>query len=398
MVRELLIELYLMVVKIVFSIFNLLPIKNKVTFVVSFGDNVQCVYEEIRRKNIRCEAVFLCKGQNINKFLNYEDTTALSMDGKNPIDFIRSLYHLATSRYILVDNYYGFLAVTEFKEDVTCVQLWHASGAIKKFGLEDASVKTRTGRAKQRFMKVYSRFNKVVVGSDIMANHFMNAFNLKGENILRTGIPRTDFFYDSALKESVFHQLEQENELLWNKKVILYAPTYRDNELDSFKLQLSLDKMKEQLGDNYIVVLRLHPAIRKDTDYSEKYPGFVLDYSSSKYDINRLLLISDYLITDYSSVIYEYALLKKPIILFAYDLEDYTANRGLWDQYENAVPGPVVRTTEDIIQLIKDDQFDMKKIEEFSQKWNKYSKGNSSANLISYLFDESSYYSKQRAL
>ncbi len=398
MVRELLIELYLMVVKIVFSIFNLLPINDKVTFVVTYGDNVQYVYEEIRRKNIHCDAVFLCKGQNINKFLKYEDTTALAIDCKNPIDFIRSMYHLATSRYILVDHCYGFLAATEFKKDVKCIQLWHNSGAIKKFGLEDLSVKNCTGRSKQRFLKVYSRFDKVVVGSDIMANYFMNAFNLKGENILRTGIPQTDFFYDSALKESVFHQLEQENELLWNKKVILYAPTYRDNELDLFKLHLNLDEMKEQLDENYIVVLRLHPAIKKDTDYSKKYPGFVLDYSSSKYDINRLMLISDYLITDYSSVICEYALLKKPIIFYAYDLEDYAANRGLWDQYEKVVPGPVVQSTEDLIQLIKDDDFDMKKIEEFSRKWNKYSVGNSSANLISYMFDDSSTYSKQRAL
>lgn len=398
MVREWLVELYLMVVKIVFSILNLLPIKDKVTFIVSFGDNVQYVYEEIRRRNVRCDVVFLCKGKNINQFLKYEDTKALSIDSKNPIDFFQSFYHLATSRYILVDDYYGFLEATEFKEGVTCIQLWHATGAIKKFGLEDVSVKTCSEKSKQRFLKVYSRFHKVVVGSDIMANHFMDAFNLKGENILRTGIPRTDFFYDSALKERVFHQLEQENSLLWNKKVILYAPTYRDHELDSFKLQLNLDKMKEQLGENYIVVLRLHPAIKKDIDYSKKYPGFVLDYSSSRYDINELLLISDYLITDYSSVLYEYALLKKPIILFAYDLEDYAANRGLWNQYEHAVPGPVVQSTEEIIQLIQDDQFDMKVIEEFSQKWHKYSKGNSSANLISYLFDDSSFYSKQRAL
>ncbi|WP_148630585.1 CDP-glycerol glycerophosphotransferase family protein [Bacillus sp. E214] len=398
MVKDLVIQLYLLIFKIVFNIFNLFPIQNKVAFIVSFGDNTQYVYEEMRRKHIAFDVVFLCKGTSYKRFQQYEDATIALIENKNPIDFIQSIYHLATSRYVFVDNYYGFLAATDFRPGVECIQLWHASGAIKKFGLEDASVQNRSEKAVKRFKDVYKRFNKVVVGSDIMGTYFMNAFNLKGENILRTGIPRTDFFYNQAEKESVFNQLTNENRLLWDKKVILYAPTYRDNELDKFQLELDLKRLYDELHNDYVVMLRLHPAIKDIPDYSKIYPNFVLNYSKPKYDINELLVVADILITDYSSISYEFSLLKKPMIFFAYDLVEYTKDRGLWEQYEKMVPGPVVNNTEAIIDLIKENSFDMDMIEEYANKWNKYSKGHSSENLISYLFDEKTILSKQRAL
>lgn len=398
MIREWLIEAYLLVFRLLFGTFKWIPLKDKVTFVVSFGDNSQYVYEEMRRKNISFDVVFLCKGNSQNRFQIYEDAAVVNMGGANPIDLVRRAYHLATSRYVFVDNYYGFLAVTHFKPEVECVQLWHASGAIKKFGLMDSSVKHRSKRAQERFHKVYSRFRKIIVGSDTMAQYFMNAFGVKGENILRTGIPRTDFFYNQNEKERIFNEITKQNELLWNKKVILYAPTYRDHELDRFKLEMDLDKMYKELSDDYVLVLRLHPAIKHAEDYSKKYTDFVLNYSSNEYDINELLIVTDVLITDYSSIPYEYSLLNKPMIFFAYDLDTYEADRGLWENYEQMVPGPVVKTTEDIINTIKQNDFDMKQIEEFSRKWNKYSKGQSSENLVSYLFDQKPIVSKQRAL
>ncbi|WP_269089186.1 CDP-glycerol glycerophosphotransferase family protein [Pradoshia eiseniae] len=375
-----------------------MPLRDKVTFVVSFGDNVQYIYEEMRRKSIPFDVVFLCKGSSYNRFHIYEDVSLVHLVTLNPLEFMKSIYHLATSKYVMVDNYYGFLAVTNFKPEVDCVQLWHASGAIKKFGLEDSSVQFRTKRAKERFLKVYSRFHKVIVGSDSMAQYFMNAFGVKGENILRTGIPRTDFYYNQNEKERIFNQITKQNELLWNKKVILYAPTYRDRELDHFRLELDLDKMYAELSDEYVLVLRLHPAIKNVEDYNEKYPDFVLDYSSSEYDINELLIVTDLLITDYSSILYEYSLLRKPMIFYAYDLEDYQAGRGLWEDYEQHVPGPVVKTTEEIICTIQQNEFNIDEIEEFSRRWNKYSTGRSSENLVTYLFDRKPAFTKRRAL
>src|SRR5699024_9379731 len=94
----------------------------------------------------------------------------------HPVHWIWSIYHLATSRIVFVDNYYGFLAATEFKPHVKCIQLWHAAGAMKQFGLKDLSIENRPKKAYKRFHKVYQRFDHVVVGSEHMANIFREGF------------------------------------------------------------------------------------------------------------------------------------------------------------------------------------------------------------------------------
>ncbi|PAE25812.1 CDP-glycerol--glycerophosphate glycerophosphotransferase [Bacillus sp. 7894-2] len=398
MVRELIISLYLLIFKWLFNLFKLFPLENKVVFLITFGDNSQYVFEEMRKQGIDADTVVLYKGSSIRHFESYNDIKAIPFESANLAYVLKSVYHLATSKTIFIDNYFGVLSVTDFKDEVTCVQLWHASGAIKKFGLEDESNKFRSKRAHERFLRVYQNFHKIVVGSDVMANIFMKAFNVPGESILRTGIPRTDFFYDKNLQNELISELIKENPDLKYKKKILYAPTYRDSELDSFQLELDLKKLYEELADDHILLLRLHPAIKSNVNYSDLYPGFVYDYSSSKYDINELLLISTFLISDYSSIPYEYSLLNRPMIFFAYDLEDYQKERGLWDQYESMVPGPVVKSTTEIIKLIREEKFDHELIGEYARKWNKYSNGKSCENLINYLFGEESVAVKRRAL
>ncbi|WP_415815275.1 CDP-glycerol glycerophosphotransferase family protein [Mesobacillus thioparans] len=365
--------------------FNLMPLKDKTTFVVTFGDNSKYVFEEMRRQNIQDDVVFLCKGKGLSYFKDHEYIVPVPFESFNVVNWLKSVYHLATSKKIFVDNYFGFLAVTNFREEVECIQLWHATGAVKKFGLEDRSITGRSHRALKRFKAVYKKFDKVVVGSDVMANIFMKAFNVKNENILKTGIPRTDFFFNEDARKKVISKLKLENKQFADNKIILYAPTYRDNELDEFRLKLDIGKMKQELGEDYVLILRLHPAIKKSVDYSELYPGFVFDYSGSDYDINDLLVIADYLITDYSSIPYEFSLLGKPMLFFTYDLEKYSRERGI---IEGSFPGPVVKETDTIIELILQNQFDLKIVEDFSKKWNKYSNGASSRNLVNYMFEE----------
>jgi teichoic acid glycerol-phosphate primase len=388
MVRELAICFYLFVFKCLFTIFKLFPLKDKTTFVVSFGDNSQYVYEEIRRQNIPTEVVFLCDEKAFDKFKDDPEATTILFKLQHIVNWGRAVYHLATSRHIFIDNYFGFLAAVTFKEEVQCTQLWHASGAMKRFGLEDESIRTRTTRAKQRFLQVYSKFDHVVVGSDFMAEIFMKSFNLSKEKILPSGIPRTDFYFNEEVKQKAVAALIHKHPILNGKKVILYAPTYRDHELEYFNLVLEIEKMAQELRSDYILILRLHPAIENKADYSTRYPDFVLDLSSSQYEINDLLVVADYLITDYSSIPYEFSLLHKPMIFFTYDLEEYRHERGLMGDFEENLPGPMVKRTDTIIELIKTGRFDLEVVDYYAEKWNQYSKGSSSQNLVRSLFTE----------
>lgn len=388
MAREIIITVYLFVFRIFFYIFNLFPQKKKTTFVASFGDNVLHTVGEIE-KQTDDQVVILKTSQCKVSFDNASDRIILDFETLNLIDWFKSIYHLATSHHIFVDNYFGFLAVTNFKSNVNCIQLWHAAGAVKQFGLKDPSIKGRSQRANNRFQKVYQRFDHVIVGSEKMARIFRESFGISHDQILRSGIPRTDFFFDQAAKNQAEQSLIAQFPMIDNKKVILYAPTYRDDQLSSANIELNIDQMYKKLKDNYILFLRLHPAIKMEL--SHEYPDFVVDVSN--YDhLNHLLVVSDILITDYSSIPFEFALLNKPMIFFAYDLDKYANSRGFWEDYEEFVPGPIVKNTRDLIDEIHKGNFDMDKIKHFADQWNQYSTGHSSELLIKTLYTSDEAY------
>jgi CDP-glycerol glycerophosphotransferase (TagB/SpsB family) len=387
MVREIVIGLYLILFKIQFNFFKLLPIKDKVTFVVSFGQNSIDVYNEMVRQQVQYDVVFLCKlGSDVRKD-QYGNVKFLAFETINIVDMVRSIFHLATSKYVIVDNYYGFLAVTNLKEDAQCIQIWHAVGAVKQFGLKDKSVANRTTKAQQRFTRVYEKFHKVIVGSDAMANVFQEAFNIPKGSFLRTGIPRTDLFFDEMKQNEIINKLLLTNPYLGDKKIILYAPTYRDHQQASFELRMDLKLMQNELAGEYILFIKLHPSSENHINYEEMFPNFVYDFTKYK-NINELLIITDLLITDYSSIPYEYSLLNRPMVFFAYDLEEYQLQRGLWENYKESVPGPVAMDTQEVATFIKESNFDLEQIKRFSRKWNQYSRGDSSRNLVEYLKDQ----------
>ncbi|WP_071460848.1 CDP-glycerol glycerophosphotransferase family protein [Bacillus massilinigeriensis] len=385
MVREIAVFLYLRLFAILFYVFRLFPLqKDKIVFVVSFTENSSYIYKEMKRQEISCRTVFLATNKMHPYFSKHKDATTYKFEPSNFKDFILSSYHLATAKIIFVDNYFGFLATCSFKKEVECIQLWHANGALKKFGLEDASVPSRTKIAQKRFKKVYSKFDKVIVGSEEMAEIFKKAFGINESKILRTGIPRTDLFYDTKRHQHVKNKYLLNNPEFRNKKVILYAPTFRDTSIHSFQMPLNLDMMKDVLGQEYILILKLHPAIKQGVKIKETLKDFVYDFSDCK-NINELFFISDLLITDYSSIPFEYCILNKPMIFFPYDLKDYSKTRGFWEDYESFVPGPVVYTTSQLVNVICKITLNSSRCEEFNKKWNRYSTGNSSNNIVKYI-------------
>lgn len=369
------ISLYLFLFRITFLFFKCVPQKNNVVFVVSFGDNPRCIADEFRSEHVAVGFVFLCRGKCIDTFRNYGGVT-LPFETMNLKDMVYSAYYLATARLVFVDNYFGFLSVVRFRPGVSCIQIWHASGALKTFGLEDHSIAGRSEGARRRFRRVYERFDKVVTGSEIMADIFKRSFGLTDDRILRTGFPRTDFFFQ---KHQEYPDLQ--NRFPAGKKKILYAPTFREEHSDRFPLDM--DALNEELGDEYVLLLRLHPAERSRYHFPSEDRSFVFDCSEFS-SINELMLASDLLITDYSSIPVEYSLLGKPMIFYPYDLKEYGKERGFQSDYLRWVPGPVVYSTEALIKVIREDRFNANRVKAFAAEWNRYSNGESSRNLVDY--------------
>lgn len=386
MLRELSIEIYLFVFRIVFSIGKRFPLKRRALFITSFGYNTEYVAREIL-KSTKESIIILNTGTLEQSFLSKDQQKRIVVKRftpTRPIQWLHSIGLLATSSTVYVDNYYGFLAVTNFKKNVRCVQLWHAAGAIKQFGLKDPSNQYRTRRALERFQTVYHRFTDVVAGSREMENIFSEAFGLDGSRMLPTGVPRTDFFYDDVALAQAKQTVYETYPELADKKVILYAPTYRDDALNTdvgtADSPINLDILEKELGSDYIFLLKLHPAVSaKWQVYSNDVVMDVSDYPN----VNELLVVADVLISDYSSIPFEYAILERPMIFFPYDLASYTEMRGFWEPYEQLIPGPLVQTTEELIEAIKHKEMDLEQIRQFRMKWNEYSIGNSSEKLVS---------------
>lgn len=383
-IREIVVSIYLFLFKTLFNIFKIFPLREKVTFIISYGENLFYVHEEMKKQEVQDEVIVLYKSTckyDLNKYSGKK----YRFESLSIHDTIISTYHLATSRHVLLDNYFGFLSAVEFKKDVQCTQLWHAAGAIKKFGVEMPSIKERTKRAQERFLKVYNKFNKIVVGSDLLADIYKQAFHLSEENIVRTGIPRTDLFFQADRQQEVIATLKSQNEMIGAKKVILYAPTFREHGLMNARIELDIQNLYETLHDEYILILRLHPAVRKSMEISEKYQNFVYDYSSHP-NINELLLVTDILITDYSSIPFEFSLLRRPMIFYPYDLEMYVKERDFWFEYESLVPGYIAKNEKDMIRYIKQGDFDLERVDHFARQWNQYSKGDASKQIVNLLF------------
>ena len=385
MARELFIEGYLLFIKVVFSICKIFPARNKIAFVSSFGDNCQFLLDEINQRNIPIQKVLLKKsGSNLDA-KGDGHTIVLPFETKNIFHMLQAFYHLATSKWVVIDNYFGFLAAVTFKQEVTCVQVWHAAGAVKQFGLRDPSIQYRSARAKKRFLEVYRRFHYVTTGSEIMADIYKESFQVEDSQILRTGVPRTDFFFDEQAKERSRQAFYEAFPELKTKRIILYAPTFRDEELHADTIALNLDLLYKELYEkDYVVLLKLHPAVTMNPNMTQQFPGFVYQIKRGLH-INELLVITDLLITDYSSIPFEFSFFQKPMLFFAYDLEQYAERRGFWEDYTESMPGPIVYNTEEILEKIHSHDFMLEKVAPFNEKWNTYSNGQSSKQLIDLL-------------
>lgn len=383
MIRELVISIYLFFYRLLFAFFRLFPLKNKIVFVTSFKDNNLYTYRKLKQDKFNGEIVFLCKKNMYHIMQKSVKDPVYLIEAGNIRDEVIAAYHMATAKTILVDNYYGFLSVMNLRKEVECIQIWHAAGAIKNFGLLDRSVPERPKLAQWRFRKVYKNFHKVVVNSDAFARIFELAFHIKDYQILPFGFPRTDFFFNKKLQTKLKKNFFKRYPQFKNKKIILYAPTYRPEEGKN-QLMLDIPQLYEHLHDEYVLFVRIHPSVVLIEINSNGYKNFVFNFTR-KATINELIVVSDLLITDYSSIPFEYVLLNKPMIFYPYDLKEYQENPGLWDKYENIVPGPVAYSTEDIIRIIKNNEFDMEKYREFLSTWNQYSDGHSSDKLAQYI-------------
>ncbi|MEH7129899.1 CDP-glycerol glycerophosphotransferase family protein [Neobacillus drentensis] len=237
------------------------------------------------------------------------------------------------------------------------LQTWHGTPLKKLAGdmKEVLMPGTTTEQYKENFFRETGNWDYLISPNRYSTEIFKRAFQFDKE-MIESGYPRNDIFYRHD-REMISKEFKKLHQLPDDKKVILYAPTWRDNQfyqIGKYKMDLHLDleKLRKELGNEYIIILRMHYLVAENFNL-EAYQGFAFDFSRHE-DIQELYLISDILITDYSSVFFDYANLKRPMVFFTYDLQEYKDDiRGFYFDFEEKAPGPLVETTDEVITAIK---------------------------------------------
>ncbi len=270
--------------------------------------------------------------------------------------------YLATADIIFVDNYVpAFNRIKIDRESTTIINVWHAGIGFKAVGY------SRWGHlaASPPFL-AHRVYTYGVCGSRQVSHVFAEAWGINPERVLPTGMPRMDKYLDPTHRVEKTKELYETYPMLKGKKVILFAPTFRGNNHPDAHYPydiMDFQKLYDMCGDEYVVLFKMHPWISSHLpidDYTDKFLDLT-DYP----DINNLFYVTDLLITDYSSCIYEYSLMKKPMLFFAFDEMQYSISRGFHHDYRLAAPGKVCNTFDELLEAIKNKDFEAEKVEQY---------------------------------
>ena len=283
------------------------------------------------------------------------------------------MYYLATSKYFV----FNVRQPQWFKKRSGQVffETWHGT-PLKRLGFDLKDVFGAAPNNKKRINTATKGWDYLLSPNEFSTGCFNTCFLFDKKKIVEYGYPRNDILHNEEGKELAV-KVKEKLRLDPGKKLILYAPTWRDDEcygpgLYKFELKLELDKMKEALGDEYIVLLRTHYFIADSVD-TAAYGGFAVNVSRYD-DIAELYLISDILITDYSSVFFDFGGLRRPMLFYTYDLDRYRdILHGFYMDMEQEVPGPMLYTTEEVIDAIKNiDDISLKYKDRYEEFYRKY--------------------------
>ncbi len=283
------------------------------------------------------------------------------------------------------------------------VQCWHGV-PLKRLGYDIQSsdnAMNSLSEIQDKYRWDTKRFKYLLSSCEFSSEKFQSAWNLKAfhkENaILEVGYPRNDFLVNHTEDDvlQIREKLGLTEAVADEKKLILYAPTWRDNQHDAsqgytYDVNVDFQEWQEQLGDSYIILFRAHYLVANSFDFAA-YDGFVRDVSGVD-DINELYVVSDMLITDYSSVFFDYAILDRPILFYMYDLEHYRDEmRGFYLTLEE-LPGEIVQKDPKVLEKIQElcpaDSKEAPNAEhtEFNQRFNSLNDGRASERLVEEVF------------
>ncbi|MGN0435060.1 MAG: CDP-glycerol glycerophosphotransferase family protein, partial [Wujia sp.] len=267
---------------------------------------------------------------------------------------VEMIKDIATAKYVFLSESTNVIPCLPLNRETMVTQLWHACGAFKKFGMSTADLIFGDNRKTLEKYPYHGNYTYVTVSSEEVVWAYEEAMSLQDKKgvVVPVGVSRTDIFYDEQAKTHAYEKLRKVFPYAEGKKVILFAPTFRGrvaNAKSNDALDISL--MEKTLGEDYVLLIKLHPFVKTRTEIPEGCEAFAMDVTDDM-SIEELLFVSDICISDYSSLVFEYSLFEKPMIFFANDLDEYYDWRGFYYDYRSFVPGPIYTSTSEVAAYI----------------------------------------------
>lgn len=350
--KNVILKILVVVLKIIYLPMRLLKTKNKITYISRQSNtepiDFRLIREEIEKQYPKYKNVVLTK--KIEKGI----ITKISYC----VNILKQMYHLATSKIIILDTYCITACLLKHKKETKVIQIWHALSAIKKFGYQSLNMKSGSDEKIAQIMCMHKNYDYVLAPSRATAENYKKGFNVSESQIKYFGMPRIDNIL--AKNEDVKQKIYEEYPILKEKENILYVPTFRKGE------KVELDELVEKIDtEKYNLIIKLHPLDLKEYNYKQKN-GVIYERKFKTYE---LIKIADKIITDYSSLAMEVSLLNLPVYFYTYDIDTYKNDPGLNFDFESEPIGKYQTSdVENLIQLLEQD-YDYNILKEFRDKY-----------------------------
>ena len=374
--------------------YRFIPCDEKTVLFISFhgrgySDNPKALYEYMQEhpeyKEFRC--IWAIK---------HHKSKNLKIEGAKIIEYfsISYFFYLARSKYWIVNCKLPSYVLK--KKEQVYLQTWHGT-PLKRLAhdilLEEGTTFYRSQMSAEEMYATYDndvkKYNYMISPNAFCTKVFQSAFQIDKERLIETGYPRCDILVNT--KEDEILAWKKKYGIPLDKKVILYAPTWRDNSYTTkgytFSLQVDFAKWKEVLSKEYVVIFKPHYLIVNQFDI-DAYQGFVYEIPATM-DISELYLMSDLLITDYSSVFFDYAILNRPIYFYMFDLESYAQElRGFYFDIHETLPGDILQREADLLDKITKKDYDYSRLQEFNKEFNVWHDGRCAKKVLDRIFDK----------
>ena len=327
------------------------PTTEKIAFFSRQSNNVRedflMIGELLSKRCPHIQCVYLCR----------------KLDGLSSLPgyllhLFRCMYHTATSKVCVTDTYSIPLSILHHKKSLTIIQIWHALGAIKKFGYQTLNREGGRNEKIAQLMEMHRNYDYVLCASEATKQLYAEAFDISPDRIIITGIPRIDAILEANTEENR-NELYRSYHALLKKRIILYVPTFRTSGIPD------LDVISKTIDPQaFELVVKLHPLdaakLKKQGKNFDPYPEL---------STLQMMTVADYIITDYSAISIEASLLQKPIFFYLYDLDAYLKERGLNFNPLIELPQFASRDFSEIYRKIKAETYDFSTLEAFCNRF-----------------------------